>query len=200
MRHLLVAMLLLVLPLVIAFADEDFDKILSFEVSQEEGAPHGWVGGPRDTLFVDDEIVHGGEWAGRIERDAGSERSFSTMTNSLPVEVSGTTLELRGFLRLEGVVEWAGLWLREDGEAGSVAFDNMQQRELRGTLDWTEYSIKLRRPCPSSGPVFLRAKVVDSNQSRAVVEATLEAGDQVCANCRGIFVAVKPGHPAYHRW
>jgi acyl-coenzyme A thioesterase PaaI-like protein len=63
-----------------------------------------------------------------------------------------------------------------------------------------EYSIKLRRPCPSSGPVFLRAKVVDSNESRAVVEATLEAGDQVCANCRGVFVAVKPGHPAYHRW
>ncbi|PYI47458.1 MAG: PaaI family thioesterase, partial [Verrucomicrobia bacterium] len=26
------------------------------------------------------------------------------------------------------------------------------------------------------------------------------AGGKVCAICRGIFVAVKEGHPAYHRW
>ena len=63
-----------------------------------------------------------------------------------------------------------------------------------------EYAVKLRRPCLSAGPVLLRAKVVESDESRAVVEATLEAGDQVCATCRGTFVAVKPGNPAYHRW
>lgn len=63
-----------------------------------------------------------------------------------------------------------------------------------------EYAIKLKRPCPSNGPVFLRARVVESRDDRAVVEATLEAGQQVCATCRGVFVAVKPGHPAYHRW
>jgi acyl-coenzyme A thioesterase PaaI-like protein len=63
-----------------------------------------------------------------------------------------------------------------------------------------EYAIKLRRPCPSADPLFLRARVVDSSESRAVVEASLEAGGEVCATCRGIFVAVKPGHPAYHRW
>ena len=34
----------------------------------------------------------------------------------------------------------------------------------------------------------------------AVVEATLEAGGRICDTCRGTFVAVKPGHPAYHRW
>ena len=34
----------------------------------------------------------------------------------------------------------------------------------------------------------------------AVVEATLEAGNKVTATCRGTFVAVKEGHPAYHRW
>ncbi|MBM4305062.1 MAG: PaaI family thioesterase, partial [Deltaproteobacteria bacterium] len=32
------------------------------------------------------------------------------------------------------------------------------------------------------------------------IEATLTANGKVCATCRGTFVAVKPGHPAYHRW
>ena len=35
---------------------------------------------------------------------------------------------------------------------------------------------------------------------RAKVEATLEAGGQVTATCLGTFVAVKEGHPAFHRW
>lgn len=63
-----------------------------------------------------------------------------------------------------------------------------------------DYAIKLRRPTPSGQPVHLRAKVVESSGDRAVVEATLTSGGQVCATCRGTFVAVKPGHPAYHRW
>ena len=63
-----------------------------------------------------------------------------------------------------------------------------------------EYAVKLARPAPSTGPVRLRARVVESTEDRALVEATLEANGKVCATCRGVFVAVKPGHPAYHRW
>lgn len=63
-----------------------------------------------------------------------------------------------------------------------------------------EYAIKLLRPTPTSGPLTLRAHVVASSEDRAEVEGTLEAGGKVCATCRGVFVAVKPGHPAYHRW
>jgi len=63
-----------------------------------------------------------------------------------------------------------------------------------------DYAVKLRRPTPSTGPLRLRARVVESSGDRVVVEATLEAGGAVCATCRGTFVAVKPGHPAYHRW
>jgi acyl-coenzyme A thioesterase PaaI-like protein len=63
-----------------------------------------------------------------------------------------------------------------------------------------DYAVKLRRPTPSGAPVRLRARVVESTDTRAVVEASLESGGVVCATCRGTFVAVKPGHPAYHRW
>jgi acyl-coenzyme A thioesterase PaaI-like protein len=63
-----------------------------------------------------------------------------------------------------------------------------------------DYSVQLKRPTPSSEEIFLSARVVDSKPDRATIEATLTAGGKVCATCRGTFVAVKPGHPAYHRW
>ena len=62
------------------------------------------------------------------------------------------------------------------------------------------YAVKLERPTPTTEPLTLRARVVESKPDRVVVEASLEASDKVCATCRGTFVAVKPGHPAYHRW
>ncbi len=63
-----------------------------------------------------------------------------------------------------------------------------------------EYSIKLTRPTPTNGPVTLRAHVVESKDDRATVEGTLESGGKVTAIGRGLFVAVKEGHPAFHRW
>ncbi len=63
-----------------------------------------------------------------------------------------------------------------------------------------DYAIKLLRPTPTDGPVTLSARVVDSTDDRATIEATLTAKGKVTATCRGTFVAVKPGHPAYHRW
>ena len=63
-----------------------------------------------------------------------------------------------------------------------------------------EFHVKLLRVTPSGGPLTLRARVVESNGSRATVEASVEAGGQTTATCRGVFVAVTEGHPAFHRW
>ena len=63
-----------------------------------------------------------------------------------------------------------------------------------------EFHVKLLRPTPIEGPIVLRARVVESSEDRATVEAELIAGEKVCDTCRGVFVAVKEGHPAYHRW
>lgn len=63
-----------------------------------------------------------------------------------------------------------------------------------------DYAIKLLRPTPTDERITLTARVVESTADRAIVEAVLTAHDKVCATCHGTFVAVKPGHPAYHRW
>jgi acyl-coenzyme A thioesterase PaaI-like protein len=63
-----------------------------------------------------------------------------------------------------------------------------------------EYAIKLLRPTPTDRPVRLVARVVEATGDRATVMGELIAGDKVTATSRGVFVAVQPGHPAYHRW
>jgi acyl-coenzyme A thioesterase PaaI-like protein len=64
----------------------------------------------------------------------------------------------------------------------------------------SDFHVVLKRPTPTDGPVQLRAKVVEIQDDRATVEATLSAKGKVTATCRGTFVAVKEGHPAFHRW
>ena len=62
-----------------------------------------------------------------------------------------------------------------------------------------DFHVVMKRPTPMT-TVRLTARVVGSTDDRAAVEATLEANGKVTATCRGTFVAVKEGHPAYHRW
>jgi acyl-coenzyme A thioesterase PaaI-like protein len=63
-----------------------------------------------------------------------------------------------------------------------------------------EFHVRLLRVTPSDVRLRLRARVVESGADRATVEATVEAGGKATATCRGVFVAVKEGHPAFHRW
>jgi acyl-coenzyme A thioesterase PaaI-like protein len=128
-------------------------------------------------------------------------------------------LGIRSFVRGDEVVaEWTA-------EKHHEAFDGMLSGGITGTLldchsNWAaawhlmrkagaetppctvtaEYAVTLRRPTPTAGPMKLSARVVESTDDRAVVEATLTAGGKVTATCRGTFVSVKEGHPAFHRW
>lgn len=63
-----------------------------------------------------------------------------------------------------------------------------------------EYTVKLRRPTPSDGSLNLIARPAGTEGDIVTVEGELYAGDKLCDTCIGKFVAVKPGHPAYHRW
>jgi acyl-coenzyme A thioesterase PaaI-like protein len=118
-----------------------------------------------------------------------------------------------------------GLTAEWTPEPHHEAFDGMLNGGIIGTLmdchgNWTaamhimkargettppctvtaEFHVKLKRVTPSGGPVRLHARVVDSEEDRATVEVELEAGGETTATCRGVFVAVREGHPAYHRW
>ena len=63
-----------------------------------------------------------------------------------------------------------------------------------------EYHVVMRKPTPSGRPVLLAARVIASEGPKVTVESELSSDGVVTATCTGLFVAVKPGHPAYSRW
>ncbi len=79
----------------------------------------------------------------------------------------------------------------------------LMKRDDKSEPDCTvtaDFHVKLLRPTPSVALIILKARVVESTEDRAIVEAELIANEKICATCRGTFAAVKKGHPAYHRW
>ena len=63
-----------------------------------------------------------------------------------------------------------------------------------------QYEVKLKRPTPFGSKLKLTSRVLALQEDRAEVIIELKANDKSCATGRGLFVAVKEGHPAYHRW
>jgi len=63
-----------------------------------------------------------------------------------------------------------------------------------------EYTVKFLRPTPSALPLKLVARVVQSKERSATVAGEVYSEGELCATSQAVFVAVKPGHPAYHRW
>lgn len=63
-----------------------------------------------------------------------------------------------------------------------------------------EFHVKLRAPTPLDEVLELRARPIAIDASKVSVAAELSVGGRVTATCRGVFVAVREGHPAFHRW
>jgi uncharacterized protein (TIGR00369 family) len=128
-------------------------------------------------------------------------------------------------LRIKSFVEGEEVVARWTPEPHHLAFEGVLNGGICGALldchgNWTaawhlmqkqgldappctvtaEFHVKLKRPTPMDRTLLLRARVVESGDNRAVVEATLEASERVTATCRATFVVVEEGHPAYHRW
>lgn len=84
----------------------------------------------------------------------------------------------------------------------TAAYHLMQRRgaDRPPSTVTAEYHVRMLKPTPTAGAVTLRARVVEATDDRATVECQLAADGVTTATCRGTFVAVKPGHPAYDRW
>ena len=68
-----------------------------------------------------------------------------------------------------------------------------------------DFHVKLRAPTPSSQKILIRAAPLELKEDRALIEARAftvnpDGSEKLTATCTGTFVAVKEGHPAFHRW
>ncbi|MFL5726475.1 MAG: PaaI family thioesterase [Chloroflexota bacterium] len=130
-------------------------------------------------------------------------RSFPAGEDSSTVIADWSPEPRRRYEAFEGVLNGGIIGALLDCHSNWTATYHLMGRrhaDRPPTTVTLDYAVRFRRPTPSAVPVHLSARVVDAADDRATVEATLEADGQVTATCRGTFVAVKPGHPAYDRW
>ena len=75
-----------------------------------------------------------------VETGAGLSGSKAGTIESVRGRITGY-----GYMKSWDVEKYAGFFLRIDGlpTEGTLAFDNMEDRPIKGTTDWTKYEITL---------------------------------------------------------
>ena len=63
-----------------------------------------------------------------------------------------------------------------------------------------EYTIKLKQTTTMKSPISLEARLVSLKNQKAYIYGELRQDNVITASCDGLFIAVKPDHPAYYRW
>jgi hypothetical protein len=131
---------------------ENYTQALSHFQDQEalEPLPPAWhITGTRAPDYEAGLLpgaTYDGERIARLRlRPAVSEPSgFGALVQTIAApRYAGRRVSFSAMVRASEVTDWAGLWLRVDGPNGMLVLDNMQDRALRGTTDWTRAAIVL---------------------------------------------------------
>ena len=117
---------------------------------QTAPVPPGWFKAgskPADyDVGVDSTIRHKGNASAFLKSRTPDAAGFVTLMQTIDAERwHGKRVRLDGWLRTSSVERTAVLWMRIDGRVREqmLGFDNMHDRELRGTVDWTRVQIVL---------------------------------------------------------
>jgi hypothetical protein len=112
-------------------------------------APEGWRLGQTDSSYAierDTVVTYAGRPTGCL-MSLRESKSFATMMQCIDAaELVGKRVRFSAYVKARGVKDWAGLWMRVDGpdpSTGSLAFDNMQNRPIKGTMDWKRCDVVL---------------------------------------------------------
>jgi hypothetical protein len=95
-------------------------------------------------MGVDRAVVFGGRPSGMIRSNKPDTRDFGTYMQMFNAEdYRGKRVQFSAMVKTENVEKWCSLWMRVDQDRQSIAFDNMQKRQIKGTTNWTRYSVVL---------------------------------------------------------
>ena len=84
--------------------------------------------------------------------------------------------------------------------AAAIALMDEQNLDEPPCTVTASYSISLRRPTPTDTELVITAYAEEISGDKVNFHMELKADDKICATGKGLFVAVKEGHPAFHRW
>ena len=82
----------------------------------------------------------------------------------------------------------------------AIALMDAQEADEPPCTVTARYEVNLRRPTPLGEKLTVVGLAKEVSSDRVLVELTMTAAGKICATGNGLFVAVKEGHPAYHRW
>jgi len=111
-------------------------------------APKGWLlagSAPADyETGVDRKVSHAGKASGFL-RAKEMPKGFGTLMQMFkPDAFRGKRVRLSAWVKSQQVAGWAGVWMRVDGDdKAPLAFDNMQNRPIKGTSGWQKYEVVL---------------------------------------------------------
>jgi carboxyl-terminal processing protease len=107
------------------------------------------IGGTREGYSFDTTgVIGSAPGATALLRISGATAPTASLSKIFPADtLRMKRVRLSGSIRSTGVTN-ASLWMRVDAPAGMLVLDNGMDRALRGTQDWTEFSVVL--PVPSS--------------------------------------------------
>lgn len=124
----------------------------------ENGLPKGWIsaGSKPASYTVSKDTPHDGHNTLKYQSIKNVEDGFGTIMQTIKADkFKGKRVRLSGYIKSEKLSDWAGLWMRVDGEKKGemLAFDNMQDRAVRGTTDWKKYEVVLDVPAKDSSQI-----------------------------------------------
>jgi hypothetical protein len=123
--------------------------------------PEGWMIAGSKPAFYEMGIAPGqgrdGKNAATIKAIVKRTSEFGTlMQNFLPDSYIGKKIKLTAYAKSENIKGWAGFWMRVDqhNTDKSLPFDNMFNRPIKGTTEWTKYEIVLDVPEKASNIAY----------------------------------------------
>jgi hypothetical protein len=126
--------------------------------------PRGWYLGGSGAGEYDSGIAQAQYHGHRVvylKATTSTPKGFGTLMQDFRADdYAGKRVRFSAKLKAEDVANWAGLWMRVDKTTtGSsapkiLAFDNMQERPVKGTLDWKAYEVVLDVPNDATGIFF----------------------------------------------
>jgi hypothetical protein len=131
----------------------------AFAAVVHANVPKGWLlAGSKPEEFesgVDAEQMYQAHASAFLKSKQTSVDGFATLMQRVTAEqYKGKRIRLSGLLKSQDVVGWAGLWMRVDQRKDAVAFDNMQDRSIKGTTGWRRYDVVLDVPKDATGVSF----------------------------------------------
>jgi hypothetical protein len=127
-------------------------KNLDFTAAgSEESAQHpmGWASYENEKNYawtVDRQMQFHGHPSACITCKTNVATDFALLYKDvIASDYTGHT-KLSAFLKTKDVTDWSAIFMRVDGLDKVLSFDNMEDRPVKGTEDWKEYSIVLDVP------------------------------------------------------